>query len=70
MPRSTKTIGARMKKPDAKLVEAAAESAGESVSSWAGKKLRSAALEELSDRFSAQSTAAGSETGEPAAVSQ
>lgn len=56
MPRSTKTLAARMPKPDAKLVEAAAEAAGESVSSWCSSKLRQAALEDLQGRFAAAET--------------
>lgn len=47
MPRSTKTIGARVPKPDAKLIEAAADLAGKSVSEWARQQLRRAALNEF-----------------------
>lgn len=47
MPRSTKVKGIRVEKSVAKMLEAAAESAGESFNAWAKKHLRREALQEL-----------------------
>lgn len=49
MPRSTKVKGIRVKKPVAKMLEAAAESADESFNAWAIQHLRKEALKELGD---------------------